>query len=144
MSSKRSSRKRKLPTEPLRLEGEPGTYFDPADLSDNHHPKHERKTAQLCEQVAEAISLALAECHNPLLAALWVESVEPAPSASRMRVVVSADIDADGASSLDALAHARNFLRRQVAGEINRKRVPELSFVLMLQGGDDHEGEVSR
>lgn len=144
MSSKRSSRKLRLPTEPLRLEGEPGTYFDPADLSDTQHPKHERKTAQLCEQVAEAISLALAECHNPLLAALWVESVEPAPTASRMRVIVSADIDTDGDAILDALTHARHFLRRQVAGEINRKRVPELSFVLMLQGSDEHEGEVSR
>ena len=141
MSSKRSFRKRKLPAEPLRLEGEPGTYFDPAVFGGNHHLKHERKTAQLCEQVAEAISFALAECHNPLLADLFVESVDPAPSASRLRVVVSADIDADGEAALDALDHARNFLRRQIAGEIHRKRVPELSFVLMLRG-DDHDGEV--
>ena len=56
MSSKRSTRKRKLPTEPLRLEGEPGTPFDPADLSEHRHPQHERKSAQLCEQVAEALS----------------------------------------------------------------------------------------
>ncbi|MEM9695815.1 MAG: ribosome-binding factor A [Myxococcota bacterium] len=137
MSSKRSARRRQPPFEPLRLEGEPGTYFDPADLS--HNPHHERKTTQLCAQVAEAVHLALAACHDPRLASLFVEAVDPAPTASRLRVVVSADRDADGAAILDALAHAGGFLRRQVAGEVNRKRVPQLSFVLTVAGD---EGEV--
>jgi ribosome-binding factor A len=136
MSSKRSSRKRQLPTEPLRLEGEPGTYFDAADLSDTHNNQHERKDRQLCEQVAEALSFALAACHDPRLAELYVEAVEPAPSASRLRVVVSADSGADAVAILEALECARSYLRRNIAGDIHRKRTPELCFELVPPEGE--------
>jgi ribosome-binding factor A len=136
MSSKRSSRKRKLPTEPLRLEGESGTYFDAADLSESRNTTHERKDRQLCEQVAEALSFALAECHDPRLADLYVEAVEPAPSASRLRVVVSGDSGADAFAILGALERARSYLRRPIAGEIHRKRTPELCFELVAPEGE--------
>ena len=141
MSSKRSSWKRKLPTAPLCLEGEPGSlYFadlNPADGgSHRSNDKYERKTRQLCEQVSEAVSLALAACHDPLLCDLYVEAVEPAPGASRLRVTVSSEtVSSETARSapavLDALERARAYLRRQCASEISRKRTPQLVFVLL-------------
>ncbi len=95
--------------------------------------KHERKTTQLCAQVQEALSLALAECDNPVLQSLMVEAVEPAPNALRLRVEVSECV-ADNDRPLnekrvkEALRKARAYLRHQIASEINRKKVPELTF----------------
>ncbi len=140
MSSKRSSRKRSLPTEPLCLQGEPDTYFDSTvHRPSGHNPyeKHERKTRQLCEQVAEALSFALAECHNPILADLYIVAVEPAPSASRLRVVVSAELHTHAPATLEALERARGYLRGQIASEIHRKRTPELCFAVIPPDGAD-------
>ena len=49
------------------------------------------KTLQLCRQAQRALSLALAgECDDDLLRSLYVESVVPAPDASRLRSPCSA------------------------------------------------------
>jgi ribosome-binding factor A len=131
MSSKRSSRKRSLPTEPLRLEGQSGTYFEPAFLSEHRNLRHERKTRQLCEQVAEALNLALGASYDPDLAELYVEAVEPAPNASRMRAMVSGPVGLEAVAVTAALERAQGYLRRQVAAAIHRKRTPQLSFELI-------------
>lgn len=116
--STRRSRRRKLPHESLCLEDEPGTHADT------------RKDQQLCGQIAEALSFALAECGDPRLAELFVEAVEPAPNASRVRVVVSGEAGLFAPGTLRALERARGHLRRQIAADIHRKRVPELCFEL--------------
>ncbi len=111
----------------------------------------QRKARQLCRQVFQAISLALAgECDDELLRDLTVESVTPAPNASRLLVCVALPLPRPGASVLlpqvvlERLAthHAR--LRRCVAAAVTRKRAPELTFLpvapgCLLAAPDDQE-----
>jgi ribosome-binding factor A len=87
------------------------------------------KDLQLCKQVEEAISLALADYEDPLLDQLVLDSVIPAPSAARVEVrfVPTGDnVDLDAA--LARLNEVAGELREEVAAEVSRRRVPELVF----------------
>jgi ribosome-binding factor A len=87
------------------------------------------KDLQVCRQVFDALSLALAELDDPLIEELVLVAVTPAPNATRVQVSLTPardgiDIDA-------ALARLRDVepeLREDVAAELTRKRVPELVF----------------
>lgn len=92
---------------------------------------NEHKILQLCQQVAEALSLAFEEMEDPALCGLRVQAVEPVRGASKLRVSLSAEVGAHAPTVLRSLARARGYLRRQVATEIHRKRAPELCFVLV-------------
>jgi len=87
------------------------------------------KDLQVCRQVFDALSYALAELDDPVIDELVLMSVDPAPDASRVLVTLvpaKDDIDLD-----DALARIRQVageLRAEVASEVNRRRVPELVF----------------
>jgi hypothetical protein len=88
-----------------------------------------RKTLQLCRQVQRALNYALGECGDDLLTGLYVMSIEPAPSASRLLVTVQ-PLD-EGADPIDILQHVgfvMGQLRSDVAASIHRKKVPELMF----------------
>jgi ribosome-binding factor A len=106
--------------------------------------KSDRKTQQLCRQVQRAITMALAGgCGDPMLQALVVEAVEPAPDASRLRVSMSLSAwgrsarpnkDGEYAALADLLGRLEKFapiLRAEVAAAITRKRAPELAFQLV-------------
>ena len=88
-----------------------------------------RKDLQLCRQVFDALTYALAELDDPMIADLVLASVVPAPSAARVQVTLvpsHAAIDPDA-----ALARVRELadeLREEVAAEVTRRRVPELVF----------------
>ncbi len=90
---------------------------------------HDRKDLQLCRQVFDALTYALAEIDDPIVDDLVLASVVPAPSSSRVQVTLVPsrnDIDVDV-----ALAAVREYsaeLREEVAAEVNRRRVPELVF----------------
>src|SRR5262245_27000147 len=90
---------------------------------------HNYKDLQVCRQVFDALSYALAEIDDPVIDDLALASVDPAPDASRVLVTLvpaRADLDPD-----DALARVHAIvgeLREEVAAEINRRRVPELVF----------------
>jgi ribosome-binding factor A len=113
-------------------EADPGVFFGATERS----RKANWKALQLSKQVERAASLTLAsECESDALAGAAVVSVEPAPDASRLRVVVCL---ASGASP-EVLAEARAALagctpavRAEVARSIHRKRVPEIVFELRL------------
>jgi len=129
------------------------------------HPRknNDRKTRQLCRQVERAVSLALGgQCADPLLQALAVQSVEPAPDASRLMISVylpaanttpdpcaipprDASVEQGSRETIAAqaarmseilarLENVRPLLRREVAAAITRKRAPELVFGLTAQG----------
>lgn len=86
-----------------------------------------RKARQLCEQVKDALHGALAACADPVLQALSVIAVEPAPHTGRLLVRVAAD----GADRDEAAAHlqgAAGVLRGETARAINRRHAPELTF----------------
>ena len=88
-----------------------------------------RKDLQLCRQVFDALTYALADIDDPIIDDLVLASVVPAPGAARMQVTLVPchdNVDPD-----DALARVRavaDELREEVAAEITRRRAPELVF----------------
>jgi ribosome-binding factor A len=90
---------------------------------------HNRKDLQLCRQVFDALSWALAEIDDPIVDTLVLAHVLPAPNASRVQVTLvpsRADIDKDVA--LERVREYADELREEVAAEVTRRRVPELVF----------------
>jgi ribosome-binding factor A len=95
-------------------------------------PRGRHKDLQICRQVFDALSLALAEVDDPLIDQLALLSVEPAPNAGRVLVTFTAPttIDADGA--LERIRALEPELRQEVAAEVHRRRTPELAFRIAL------------
>ena len=90
---------------------------------------HNRKDLQLCRQVFDALTYALAELDDPLIDELVLASVIPAPSSARLQVTLVPSTDQLDAEA--ALLRIRDFaeeLREEVAAEVTRKRAPELVF----------------
>lgn len=93
-----------------------------------------RKSLQLCSQVARTLNDVFAwECGDDLLQELIVESVQPAPNSGRLLVTVllsteTADVD----QVMQRLHRAQGLLRSEVAAAIHRRRVPELTFRVIL------------
>ncbi|MGN6109112.1 MAG: ribosome-binding factor A [Kofleriaceae bacterium] len=87
------------------------------------------KDLQVCRQVFDALTYALAELDDPVIAELVLASVTPAPSAARVQVTLVPSHD--GIDPDDALARVQAVaaqLREEVAAEVSRRRVPELVF----------------
>jgi ribosome-binding factor A len=100
--------------------------------------RRDHKTAQLCRQVFQALSMALGDCADDVLRGLLVHDVDPAPNAARLLVRVGFSAGAEPVGVADVMARlgqASGFLRREVAAAITRKRAPELMFVLVASGG---------
>ncbi len=120
---------------------------DPREFFKSHrsHKKINRKTRQLCAQVADTLSLVLAgEFRDQLLHNLQVVSVEPAPDASQLAVVLGADAsgtDIDVCQILDRLDGVAGWLRAEVAAAITRKRAPKLVFQVIAIIGDKGTGQ---
>jgi ribosome-binding factor A len=99
------------------------------------------KDLQVCRQVFDALSYALAELDDPVIDALVLVSVTPAPNAARVLVTLAPargqpvdpplDPPLDQVDLDQALARLREVapeLREEVAAEVARRRVPELVF----------------
>jgi ribosome-binding factor A len=107
------------------------SLFAPADR------KLERKERQLCRQVQEAVSEALAAVEDDVLLDVWVTAVEPSPDAGRLAVIIEAP---SGTSPDDVLARLEKiggYLRAEVASAITRKRVPTLTFRVFVSPGEE-------
>lgn len=90
----------------------------------SHH-----KDLQLCRQVFETLSLALAELDDPMIDELAIASVVPAPGAARMLVtLVPTRDDLDIEAALARVQEMAEDLREDVAADVTRKRAPELVF----------------
>jgi ribosome-binding factor A len=113
-------------------EADPGVFFGETDRS----RKTNWKALQLGKQVERAAAVTLAsECESDALAGAVVVCVEPAPDASRLRIVVclASGADSEGtAQARAALAACVPAVRAEVARSIHRKRVPEIVFELRL------------
>ncbi|HEX5241810.1 MAG TPA: hypothetical protein VFW23_01010 [Tepidisphaeraceae bacterium] len=150
MKPRRWTRRRHAPTEDSHLENV--FEFDEL-LRDPRRRKSRHKDQQLCRQVAQTLSLALAGCGDALLRDLYVADVVPAPDAGRLLVSVypmtamapregqpNAATSAEQMSQILArLDAAAPMLRREVASAITRKRAPELLFRVVASGGCCHE-----
>lgn len=90
----------------------------------------DRKVRQLCAQAARALQYALGGlCRDPILQQLDVVSVEPAPDARRLRVIVRPCVEGASASEVqERLAQAYPLLRSAVAADVRRRRAPDLLF----------------
>jgi ribosome-binding factor A len=103
----------------------------------------DRKTLQLCSQVADTLNLVLSgECADEFLQCLQVVEVRPAPDASQLLVLVSPSPVGpvpDPAAIMQHLAAANGRLRAEVASAIVRCRAPKLVFqyVVRTSPGED-------
>jgi ribosome-binding factor A len=113
---------------------DPKQFFRPAKTD----RKTDRKTLQLCRQVAETLSQVLSgECGDDVLQSLQVVSVQPAPNASQLLVLVSPTVidSVDAATILTHLEAANGRLRSEVAAAIVRRRAPKLMFQVVAAEG---------
>jgi ribosome-binding factor A len=95
-----------------------------------------RKTQQLCGQVAEAINYALAAaCNDDVLRVLGVAAVQPAPDESRLLISLAPLVPGpcDPAEVMVHVQKALGKLRAEVAASIHRKKVPELTFCVVVE-----------
>ncbi len=91
--------------------------------------RRHHKDLQLCRQVFDALSLALAEIDDPSIDSLALASVTPAPTGARLLVtLVPTRDDLDTDAALACVHGVMDELREEVAAEITRKRAPELVF----------------
>ncbi|HEY4058183.1 MAG TPA: hypothetical protein VGM39_16335 [Kofleriaceae bacterium] len=91
--------------------------------------RRHHKDLQLCRQVFDALTYALAEIDDPVVDELLLASVVPAPSSARVLVTLLLNRDdIDGDVALDRVREHSDELREEVAAEVTRKRAPELVF----------------
>jgi len=106
----------------------------------NDNPDNPR-SRQLCRQVQRRLDLALAELDDPLLQGLWIESVVQEPGGRALLVAVVVPNPAAVVITLARLDAAKGHLRCEVAAAINRKRTPNLQFVVVSQTAMMEEDE---
>lgn len=118
--------------------------IDARDLFRNRsRKKSHHKAHQLCRQVMETINYMLAgDLGDPRLHQIMVDSVTPAPDASRLLVSVRwMDLhpNCDLIDVQAALHGASGLIRCEVACAVQRKKAPELVFQVIPEEGVQHE-----
>jgi ribosome-binding factor A len=98
-------------------------------------PRVDRKTLQLCRQIADTLNYVLGgELNDDLLRNVYVDSVQPAPDASRLMVSVAL-IDPSDQTPADRILHRLGLwsprIRSEVAHSIHRRKTPELSYCVV-------------
>ncbi|MCG8418305.1 MAG: ribosome-binding factor A [Proteobacteria bacterium] len=102
----------------------------------------DRKLAQLCQQAREALSYALAGSADWVLRDVLIDSVMPAPDATRLLIAVH-PTEIEQIALLARLDAARGYLRSEVAAAIHRKRAPELVFRIASGGSSEPHSAAS-
>jgi ribosome-binding factor A len=94
----------------------------------------ERKAAQLCKQVQQALEYLIGDVVCELDASVTVQEVRPAPFTSHLLVFLQVS-DCPTPDVLNDVERVVNrcagFLRSEVAQRIHRKKAPTLSFCLV-------------
>jgi ribosome-binding factor A len=88
--------------------------------------------SQVVSSAQRTLALAIDDARDPVLSRSRLLSVAPHPDASCLRLVVSAKA-ADVALVRDALARARSYLRAELAADLDRRRTPELVFMVVAE-----------
>lgn len=109
----------------------------------------DRKVKQLCREVHRVLTEVLSgEVSDTRIAGLLVDSVVPAPDASRLLVLVLLPREEDDAAAIHAgLDRLKGCLRAEIAAAIQRKRTPDLAFQVLTPdalsetGDEGEEGE---
>ena len=111
---------------------DPKEYFKP----DRKQAKANKKAKQLCRQAAQTLDMVLGDCDDETMQSLTIGSVQPAPDSSRLLVTIIADVpqaEFDREQIQLQLKEQTGRLRAEVGRSISRKRVPSLSFVVLLK-----------
>jgi len=87
-----------------------------------------RKALQLCEQVRNALNVTFPSLADGVLIDLYVDSVIPAPDSSHLLATVVTGNDVD--TVRQHIHNASGLLRSEIATCINRKRVPQITYVV--------------
>jgi len=90
----------------------------------------QRRTIRVSEAVREELSELIGfETADPRLLAVEVSEVHVSPDGrhATVRVVIRGD-EREQKKSLDALEHARHYLRHELASRLSLRHVPELHF----------------
>ncbi len=102
-----------------------------ADRIKNSHQEH-----RLCKQISDVISVLFSGvCSDERLCMLGVESVKPAPDISCLCITVFplySTPQPDPEEIMLLLKTAKSFLRKEVAAEISRRRVPDFTFRVII------------
>lgn len=114
-----------------------GDGIDPRHVKSgrNNREKKNYQDSRLCRQIEKVLALLFSGAgYDDRFSGLYVESVKPEPDISCLLVSVyplkhKSDLDPD--SILMFLNSAKTYLRKEVAREINRKRMPEFKFRLI-------------
>lgn len=93
--------------------------------------KASRKGQQLCQQVKDALTMALPACADPLVQGLSVLAVEPAPHTGRLLVILRGEEGSSHPEVLQSLVRATGYLRTEAAAAISRRHAPELIFQVL-------------
>ncbi len=127
-------RSRRLPSNAA----DDGNPLQPHDVAGFHgaartHARADRKTLQLCRQVADTLNYVLSgDCDDELLQNLQVMSVVPAPNAGQLLVTVCPAVALgtmfDRAEVRQRLIAIVGHLRSEVAASITRRKAPKLLF----------------
>lgn len=85
----------------------------------------ERITEAIREELAEMIGY---EMSDPRVSSAIVTEVQVSPDKRHAMVRVRVPEKSNAKETLEALSHARNFLRRELAQRLSVYRIPELHF----------------
>lgn len=91
---------------------------------------------RLCKQIAGVLSIIFSgACCDERLCMLGIKSVEPAPDTTCLRVTVFplyGDPQPDPVEIILLLKSAKGYLRKEVAAEISRRRIPDFTFRVIV------------
>lgn len=102
--------------------------------------KRAKKRDQLCHQIAQSVTMTIPtlELDDPALEGLIVHSVEPAPDAHNLRVILSPaapvgpdDEPLDLAQLQARLKGLEPAIRASIARDIHRKRTPQIELLVI-------------
>ena len=115
---------------------DPRTYF-----KSKRNRKENRKTKQLCQQVARTLNLCINDCNDPIVQSMFLVGVVPAPDSSCLLIHVECDIEEfDHSAAMMAIRSQTARLQFEISRAIHRKRVPNLTFsVSATEGGQGDE-----
>lgn len=110
---------------------DPREFFKPAKSRRNS-----RKDWQICRQVSETLNYVLSgECRDEVLQRLSVCDVKPQPDATRLLVTVCPVIRGDDVDPLLVMEHLQRsvgWMRSELARSISRRKVPDLTFCVVI------------
>ena len=116
----------------------------PPEATERAPTQSDARTDALCAQVQRSLeSVVGSGLRDAALEDLTV--VDVAPTSRRLRVVLRLASEGewrDPSRVLERLAAAKGFLRAEIAGDIHRKRTPELVFELLPTWSADPGEEV--